>query len=45
MLSVPSIVPEAFLFGVALALVFGIFVGWARLHDWTAKLAHKKRRK
>ncbi len=45
MLSVPSIVPEAFWLGVSLALVFGIFVGLDQSKHWTAKLAHKKRKK
>jgi hypothetical protein len=45
MLNVPLIVADAFYFGVAIALVFGILVGWAQLQDRTAKLVHKKRKK
>jgi hypothetical protein len=42
MLSVSPIVPEAFCSGVAIALVFGIFVVLEQSQHWVAKLIPKK---
>jgi hypothetical protein len=40
-----SIVPEAFLFGVASALMFGILAGSTRFQRWASKVVHKHRKK